>query len=234
MNGSPELLERFVEPLAALQSELAPSVRIGLIPPAPLLGRLPEAPGFILAAQDVSEHEDGAFTGETSAGLLGALGCEMALVGHSERRQFFGDDSNRVAAKAKRAIDCGLTPVVCIGETWEQRQSGQTWNCLEQQLNPVMTLLGNSLEKCIVAYEPVWAIGTGKTATPEQAQEVHAWLRQKLDVPGVALLYGGSVKPENANDLFAQADIDGGLIGGASLELNNFEEICRAAARQKQ
>lgn len=234
MNGSPELLERFTGPLTALQGELSSQAHIGLIPPAGLLGKFPPNCEFMLGAQDVSEYEDGAYTGETSASLLKALGCKLALVGHSERRQLFGESSARVAAKASRALKQKLTPVICLGETWEQREAGDTWQVLTDQLAPVQQQLQGELARCIIAYEPVWAIGTGKTASPEQAQEVHAWIREKIGLHQVALLYGGSVKPENADELFAQKDINGGLIGGASLDIESFEKICRAGARQNK
>lgn len=235
MNGSIELLQSFLQPMRDLQSSLGQSVQIGLAPPAPLLGVLVHEKGFLFGSQDVSEQDEGAFTGETSSALLASLGCDFSLVGHSERRQMFGDTEQRAANKAEKALEAGLKPVFCIGETWQQREARQTWQCLEGQLAPLQAALGDSVADCVIAYEPVWAIGTGKTASPEQAQEVHAWIRQKLgsnnDLP---ILYGGSVKPDNADELFAQPDIDGGLIGGASLQWESFEAICQAAGRQQQ
>lgn len=185
-------------------------------------------------AQDCSAHESGAYTGEVSATMLAEFGCRYVLVGHSERRAGHGESDQLVADKAKRALAHGLTPVVCVGETLEQRDAGQTESVVKRQLSAVIHTLGPCISQVVVAYEPVWAVGTGRTATPEQAQAVHQRLRQQLhaatDKAGrISLLYGGSVKADNAQQLFAQADIDGGLIGGASLKAADFAAICRAA-----
>ena len=171
-------------------------------------------------AQDVSAHEQGAYTGEVSAAMLQEFGCRYVIVGHSERRAYHAESDQLVADKAKAALTHGLVPIVCVGETLAERESGQTEAVVGRQLDAVIATLGADLAKVVVAYEPVWAIGTGKTASPEQAQAVHAFLRARLksaqpDAARVPLLYGGSVKPDNAAELFAQADIDGGLIGGA-------------------
>ena len=189
-----------------------------------------------VGAQDVSEHEAGAYTGEVAGGMLTELGCRYTLVGHSERRALFGDTDERVAAKFERAQACGLVPVLCVGETLEEREADETRNVVERQLDAVMRRCGAaSLANAVVAYEPVWAIGTGKTATPEQAQEVHAVLRAfaGAQAPEVAqdlrILYGGSVKSANAASLLAMPDIDGGLVGGASLDAEDFMGIWRAA-----
>lgn len=178
----------------------------------------------------------GAFTGETSVSQLSDVGCEWVLVGHSERRLVLGESDDLVARKFVAALDVGLIPVLCVGETLEQRQSGQTLEVIERQLSSVLAAAGiASFGKAVVAYEPVWAIGTGLTASPEQAQEIHAAIREQLAredhriAQGARLLYGGSVKADNAADLFAMPDIDGGLIGGASLNANDFSAICRAA-----
>ena len=187
-------------------------------------------------AQDVSCHPVGAYTGEVCMSMLQDFGCRYVIVGHSERRAYHGESSELVAKKAKAALESGLTPIVCVGETLEQREAGQTVEVVGAQLAAVLDLVGaEAVEKLIVAYEPVWAIGTGKTATPEMAQEVHAALRTQLRAcnaaaaEAVLLLYGGSMKPDNAADLMAQPDIDGGLIGGAALKAADFLAIIAAA-----
>ncbi len=185
-------------------------------------------------SQDVSPHEQGAYTGEVSAKMLRELGCRYAIVGHSERRAFHQESDQLVADKAKTALGHGLTPIVCVGETLEQREAGQTEAVVKRQLSAVIHTLGHCAGEMVVAYEPVWAIGTGRTATPEQAQAVHAVLRAQLQAATshaetMKILYGGSVKPDNAATLFSQPDIDGGLIGGAALKATDFVAICRAA-----
>jgi triosephosphate isomerase len=185
--------------------------------------------------QDVSAHSGGAFTGEVAAEMAADFGVTYAIVGHSERRAYHRESPELVASKAQRAIEAGLTPIVCVGETLEERQAGTTEQIIGTQLDAVLAILTEEQAAgIVVAYEPVWAIGTGKTARPGQAQDVHAFLRHKLlekgaSVASVPLLYGGSVKPENAEELFGQKDIDGGLIGGASLKSKDFLAICRAA-----
>lgn len=186
-------------------------------------------------AQDVHQLEKGAFTGEVSAPMLADFGCAYVIVGHSERRSIYGESSRLVAEKFVAAQRAGLVPILCVGETLEQRESGTTEAVVAEQLDAVIALAGvQSLRNAVVAYEPVWAIGTGKTATPEQAQAVHAFIRQRvaeLDAQvaqGLVILYGGSVKAANAPELFAMADIDGGLIGGAALVAEEFLAICRA------
>jgi triosephosphate isomerase len=185
-------------------------------------------------AQDVSAHEQGAYTGEVSAGMLAEFGCRYAIVGHSERRAFHHESDQLVADKAKAALGRGVTPIVCVGETLDERESGRTDEVVKRQLSVVIHALGHCAGEIVVAYEPVWAIGTGRTATPEQAQAVHALLRAQLQAATahadtMKILYGGSVKADNAAALFAQPDIDGGLIGGASLKATDFIAICRAA-----
>jgi len=182
-------------------------------------------------AQDVSAHAAGAYTGEVAASMLAEFGCRFAIVGHSERRQLHGETDELVAAKAKAAIGAGITPIVCVGETLAQREAGDTDAVVQRQLKAVVGVIGDRLPAIVLAYEPVWAIGTGRTATPEQAQDVHAALRASLvrtGAPDVKVLYGGSVKAANAPALFAMPDIDGGLIGGASLDANEFLAIARA------
>ena len=187
-------------------------------------------------AQNVSEHGQGAYTGEVSAAMLNDFGCHYVIVGHSERRSFYGDTDALVAAKFTAALKSGLTPILCVGETLAEREGGITAQVVIRQMDAVIAVSGvAALAKAVVAYEPVWAIGTGKTATPAQAQEVHAMIRarvardDKLVADGLQILYGGSVKPANARELFGQPDIDGGLIGGAALVADDFLGICAAA-----
>ncbi|QDX80871.1 triose-phosphate isomerase [Denitratisoma sp. DHT3] len=186
-------------------------------------------------AQDVSEHAQGAYTGEVSGAMLQDFGCGYAIVGHSERRSYYGDTDAVVAAKYQAAQAVGLTPILCVGETLAEREAGITAEVVTRQLEAVLDRCGvASLARAVVAYEPVWAIGTGKTATPAQAQEVHALIRVRVAsdsaavAEGLRILYGGSVKPGNAKELFSQPDIDGGLIGGAALVASDFLAICAA------
>jgi len=189
-------------------------------------------------AQDVSAHEQGAYTGEISAAMLRDLGCRFTLVGHSERRLYHGESDQIVAAKAQRALSCGVAPIVCVGESLAEREAGETMTVVKRQLAAVIHAVGHCVSEIVVAYEPVWAIGTGRTASPEQAQEVHAVLRNQLiaacghssAVPRI--LYGGSMNATNATDLLAQPDIDGGLIGGASLKAADFLSILSAASAE--
>ncbi|SOD41249.1 triosephosphate isomerase [Nitrosovibrio sp. Nv4] len=187
-------------------------------------------------AQNLSQHDKGAYTGEVSAAMLTDFGCRYVIVGHSERRALYGEDNHTVALKFKAAQTAGLIPVLCIGETLDQREAAVTEQVVAEQLDAVIDLMGiDALARSVLAYEPVWAIGTGKTATPQQAQDVHGFIRSRIAANnrGVAtelqILYGGSVKASNAAELFAMPDIDGGLIGGASLVADEFITICRAA-----
>lgn len=187
-------------------------------------------------AQDVSEHAQGAFTGEVAASMLVDCGCRYVIVGHSERRAYHAESNAVVARKTLRALSESLIPIVCVGETLEQRESGQTEKVVAAQLQAVLDVVDVAqMTQLVVAYEPVWAIGTGKTATPQMAQDVHAFLRQQIALKDVAaaasvqILYGGSMKPENAKDLLAMVDIDGGLIGGAALKSADFLAIAAAA-----
>ncbi|MEO3692345.1 triose-phosphate isomerase [Roseateles paludis] len=186
-------------------------------------------------AQDCSAHEQGAYTGEVSPLMLADVGCRYVIVGHSERRAYHAESDQLVADKAKVALAHGVTPIVCVGETRAEREAGQTEAVVKRQLAAVIHTLGHCCGEMVVAYEPVWAIGTGLTATPAEAQAVHAVLRAQLRAAteradGMRILYGGSVKPDNATELFGQADIDGGLIGGAALKAVDFAAICRAAS----
>ena len=184
-------------------------------------------------AQDVSAHAQGAYTGEISAAMLAECGCRYAIVGHSERRAYHAESDELVAAKAQAALAKGVTPIVCVGETLAEREAGRTEAVVKRQLSVVIHTLAHCAAEMVVAYEPVWAIGTGRTASPEQAQAVHAVLRAQLQAAtgrgqAMRIIYGGSVKPDNAATLFAQPDIDGGLIGGAALKAADFIAICRA------
>ena len=192
-----------------------------------------------LGAQAVSEFLEGAYTGETSASMLNEVGCRFAIVGHSERRHMFGETSDAVAAKATAALDAGITPIICVGEVLEERRSGATHAVVAGQLRPFTNGEGGDvLRSAVIAYEPVWAIGTGETAAPEQAQDVHQFIRSSIEEvdpitsDGIRILYGGSVKPDNAANLFRMPDIDGGLVGGASLKADDFLRICGSASRR--
>ncbi len=192
--------------------------------------------GISLGAQNVNEHESGAYTGEISTSMLWDFQCHYAIVGHSERRSIYGEDDARVAAKFAAARAAGIKPVLCVGEVLEEREQGVTEDVVARQLDAVISLEGvEALADGVIAYEPVWAIGTGKTASPEQAQDVHNFIRNRISRQSAAtaekvqILYGGSVKGANAPELFAMPDIDGGLIGGASLDADEFISICQAA-----
>lgn len=207
--------------------------------PAPYLAQCADAlagSAVVSGAQDVSVHASGAYTGEISASMLTDFACQYVIVGHSERRAYHHESNELVAQKALQALKFGISPIVCVGETLEQRESGQTAQVVMAQLQAVLDLLDDgALARLVVAYEPVWAIGTGKTATPQMAQDVHALLRGQLversaiAAEKVRILYGGSMKPENAKELLAMADIDGGLIGGAALKSVDFLAIIAAA-----
>ena len=186
-----------------------------------------------LGAQNVSEYTDGAYTGEVSATMISEFACDYVIVGHSERRRIYGETSEVVAKKAKMVLENNMKPIACVGETLEERESGQTRTIIEQQLEAVIREVNDSeINDIMFAYEPVWAIGTGQNATPEQAQEVHGWIRQYLaqvdadTAEQVRIVYGGSVNPDNARVIFEQPDVDGGLVGGASLDAEKFLEIC--------
>jgi triosephosphate isomerase len=237
MNGSLAANEAL---LAALVSVDVSGALLAVFPPFPYLGQCAEhlsGSGVMVGAQDVSEFDAGAYTGEVSAPMLAELGCRFVLAGHSERRQLHGETSDQVARKAVAARRAGLTPVICVGETLAERESGQTQAVIGAQLDAVMGGAGmDVIEHSLLAYEPVWAIGTGRSASPEQAQEVHAFIRgriaeiDKVRAAALQILYGGSVKGANAAALFAMPDVDGGLVGGASLVAREFLEIHRAAA----
>jgi triosephosphate isomerase (TIM) len=201
-------------------------VDVVLCPPFGSLGA-GVASGHTIYAQNVHWAAEGPFTGEVSPPILVELGVEGAIVGHSERRQYFGETDETVARRTVAALEHGLNVIACVGESEEEREAGQMQLVLRLQVESIADAVG-AHERLVIAYEPVWAIGTGKTATPDQAQEAHAFIKSLLDVP---VLYGGSVKPENADELLREGDVDGALVGGASLELEPFTAICEAAAR---
>ena len=235
MNGSLAANEVLLKALIAGLGDVTCDVAVAV--PAPYLAQvqaLTAGTAVAAAAQDVSRYESGAYTGEVSVAMLKDFGVRYALVGHSERRQYHGETDVAVAEKAQRALAAGVTPIVCVGETLEEREAGQTEAVVKRQLAAVIHLNGHCISEIVVAYEPVWAIGTGRTASPEQAQAVHAVLRAQLAAASehadrIRLLYGGSMNAGNAAQLLAQPDIDGGLVGGASLKAADFLQIIAAA-----
>ncbi|NBD21320.1 triose-phosphate isomerase [Aquabacterium fontiphilum] len=238
MHGSRAFNAELINGLKAADlGATAPRASVAVCPPFVYLGEVAAAlqgSGIAVGSQDVSVQAQGAYTGEVAGPMLSDLGVKYAIVGHSERRSYHTESDQLVADKAKAALAHGLTPIVCVGETLAEREADQTEAVVARQLQAVIDTLGGDLSRIVVAYEPVWAIGTGKTASPEQAQAVHAFLRARLtaasaSAASVPLLYGGSVKPDNAAQLFAQPDIDGGLIGGAALKAADFAAIARAA-----
>lgn len=228
MHGSRSANRALLEGLVAQLSRQGP-VEVAVCPPYPYLEQVSELlAGTPIAwgAQNVSEHAQGPYTGEVSAAMIREFGCRYVIVGHSERRQLYREGDAQVAAKFAAAQAAGITPILCVGETLEEREAARTEEVVARQLGAV--LKGNDFGNAVLAYEPVWAIGTGRNATPEQAQAVHAFLRARLPAD-VRILYGGSVKANNAAAIFAMPDVDGGLIGGASLVVKEFLEIVRAA-----
>lgn len=240
MNGSLAANEALLFELAQGLA-VSPFCDVALCVPAPYLVQVlslksahPGLAAIDVGAQDVSAHASGAFTGELAAAMLKDVGCRFAIVGHSERRQYHGETDAVVADKAKAALASGVTPIVCVGETLDEREAGRTEEVVKRQLAAVIHANGHCISELVVAYEPVWAIGTGKTASPEEAQAVHAVLRAQLKAATdqfarVKILYGGSMNAANAASLLVQADIDGGLIGGASLKAPDFLKIIAAA-----
>ena len=237
MNGNLAANDALVRAVAAGLGQGGDGCAVAVCVPAPYLAQLQmlrAGSALELGAQDVSAQPQGAFTGEVSASMLKEFGVRYAIVGHSERRQYHFETDTLVADKAKAALAQGITPIVCVGETLAEREGGQTADVVKRQLAAVIHANGHCISEIVVAYEPVWAIGTGKTATPEQAQEVHALLRAQLGAATahperIAILYGGSMNAANAASLLAQPDIDGGLIGGASLKAADFLQIIDAA-----
>lgn len=237
MNGSLSANSALVSQL--LNGMEGVSCRSALCVPAPYLSQLQNlllGSSMAWGAQDVSAHVSGAFTGEVSADMLRDFAVRYAIVGHSERRQYHGETNATVAVKAQRALAAGITPIVCVGESLAEREAGQTEAVVKRQLAAVIHTNGHCISEIVVAYEPVWAIGTGLTASPHQAQQVHAVLRAQLQAASehaarVSILYGGSMNATNAAELLAQPDVDGGLIGGASLKAPDFLSMLQAASR---
>jgi triosephosphate isomerase len=235
MNGDLAANDALVRALIAGMKDAACTVAVCV--PAPYLAQvqmLRAGSALEVGAQDVSQHERGAYTGEVSAAMLKEFGVRYAIVGHSERRQYHGETDALVAEKARVALAAGITPIVCVGETLAEREGGKTEEVVKRQMAAVIHTNGHCISEIVVAYEPVWAIGTGRTATPEQAQQVHALLRAQLKAATehsdrIHLLYGGSMNAANAAALLAQPDIDGGLVGGASLKAADFLQIVGAA-----
>ncbi|OQW93210.1 MAG: triose-phosphate isomerase [Beggiatoa sp. IS2] len=237
MNGSSQSIQSLMEGIKQGLSAVK-SAEVAVCPPFVYLQQvsaLVAGTPIALGAQDVSDQDPGAFTGEVAISMLKDFNCAYVIVGHSERRAIYGESDELVAKKFAKVQAAGLTPILCVGELLEEREAGKTETVVRRQLEAVINLQGvASLEKAVIAYEPVWAIGTGKTATPQQAQDVHAFIRSLIakQNAGVAekvrIQYGGSVKGSNAAELFAMPDIDGGLIGGASLKADDFLAICTA------
>jgi len=240
MHGSRAMADELV---AAVAASLPSNADVALLPPFPYIAALAErhvAGRLSFGGQDLSEHAQGAFTGEVSGAMLRDVGCTFVLAGHSERRQYHAESDDRVALKFLAAQTAGLVPILCVGETLAERDSGSTEHVIERQIDAVVKRAGiDAFSTSVLAYEPVWAIGTGRTATPEQAQAVHQFIRDKLSgldgtiAGSLRILYGGSVKASNAAELFGQPDVDGGLIGGASLVAADFLAICAAADNQR-
>ena len=236
MNGSKDLVQQLVGVICDHAGSLDTGAEVVIIPPAPYIPLVQQqADGKLaLGVQNVSEWQSGAYTGEISADMAKDLGCWYVLVGHSERRQLFGETDEVVARKVGRVLESGLTAVLCVGETLEQREAGEAVGVVAGQVRQGLSAISaDQWSRVVVAYEPVWAIGTGKTATAEDAQAMHAEIRKMLasmNAPAeeISVLYGGSVKADNAAALFSEPDIDGGLIGGASLKADEFISICRA------
>lgn len=238
MNGSSASVSELIEGIKAGAGEI--SAEVAVCPPFVYISTIATAiagSAIKLGAQNMCDQDSGAFTGEVSGPMLKDIGCEYVIIGHSERRTLYGETDEVTAAKYGAVLKNGLKPVFCIGETLAERESGVTNEVIARQIDAIISSDGvGSLANAVLAYEPVWAIGTGKTATPEQAQDVHAFIRGKIAeldagvAEGLRILYGGSMNPGNAADLIAQPDIDGGLIGGASLKPNDFLAICKAAS----
>jgi len=236
MNGSQSSVKELIEGVVDGAKSLN-SVEAAVCPPyiyIPMTADAVQGSNVSVGSQNTSTEASGAFTGEISTAMVKDFGCKYALVGHSERRTLYGETDELVAEKFSVAKEAGLVPVLCIGETLEEREADETEQVVARQLDAVAAQGSDAFADCVIAYEPVWAIGTGKTASPQQAQDVHAFIRQHVaktnadSADKVQILYGGSMKPDNAQDLLGQTDIDGGLIGGASLKAGDFLAICKA------
>ncbi len=241
MNGSLASNQTLIQSFLSLGvSDFAKNsnAQVALCVPYPYLAQISQllsGSSIGCGAQDVSDHPHGAYTGDVSAKMLQDFGCQYVIVGHSERRQYHQEGDGLVARKAKATLQAHMTPIICVGETESEHDDGKTLVVVRRQLQAVLDLLQGQIASCIIAYEPVWAIGTGKVPTPQQAQDVHRELRLQLAkfddeaASKVAILYGGSLKPDNAKDLLAMPDIDGGLVGGASLNAEDFLALCQAS-----
>ena len=238
MNGSRESVKELLEGIKAGMGDVT-TAEVAVCSPHLFLGdvqNLLQGSAVVWGGQDISMHASGAYTGETAGSMLGEFGCKYVIIGHSERRTYHGESDQDVAVKFAAAREAGLVPILCVGETLEEREQGIWKDVLARQMDAVVAHCGvEALGEGVVAYEPVWAIGTGKTATPEQAQEVHALIRARIAESNaevaekIQILYGGSMNPGNAADLIGQTDIDGGLIGGASLKPADFLAVASAA-----
>ncbi len=238
MNGSLASIEALIEGMKQEMSAVSDNCGVAVCPPTLYLSKVKElvaGSNIKVGSQNICDQDSGAYTGELAGSMITEMGCQYALVGHSERRSLYGESDELVAKRFAAARRNNLTPILCIGELLEERESGNTESVVSRQLDAVISLEGiEALADCVVAYEPVWAIGTGKTASPDQAQEVHAFIRNKIRqqnaeiAENLIIQYGGSVNAANAAELFAMEDIDGGLIGGASLKPADFMAICKA------
>lgn len=239
MNKNFQEAQELMKQLASYVQENKPNCEVYIAPPSLYLAQAKDIfsnGGVEIYAQDLSQHESGAYTGEISAGMLQSLALNGSIVAHSERRQYHGETDSHANRKVKALLDKGLTPIYCNGETLEQRKTGQHLEVVKNQTETALfSLSAEEIQKVVIAYEPVWAIGTGETATPEQAQEIHQHIRTLIAnkygqevADNISILYGGSVKPDNAKEIFSQPDIDGGLIGGAALKIEDFSKIMEA------
>lgn len=238
MNTLPSEGVKLAGEIVALMSEVPSDVKLVVAPPFTHISSVGEAikgKGIGLGAQNCADHKSGAYTGEVSADMIADLGCGYVIIGHSERRQYYGENAEILNVKMKMALEAGLRPIYCVGENLEEREAGRHFDVVGEQVKSVLfNLSPEEMAKVVVAYEPVWAIGTGKTATAAQAQEIHSFVRHTLSEKfgslseEISILYGGSCKPSNAKELFAQPDIDGGLIGGAALKAADFVAIAKS------
>jgi triosephosphate isomerase len=240
MNGSPKEAQQLLEGLKNQLSSIPEGIDVLVCPPSISLTtaiKTVEGTAIHVGAQNVYFEDNGAFTGEISTQMINEVGCTHVIVGHSERREHFGETDAIVNAKVKRTLSAGLQPIICVGETLDQRQEGNHQAIVKQQVDAALNKLDKEqAQKIVLAYEPIWAIGTGETATPDQAEEMHALIRENMDflydeetAENLRILYGGSMKPKNAKELLRQPDVDGGLIGGASLKADSFAEIIEIA-----
>lgn len=239
MNGTSHFSAQMTEQLNLHVNSIS-GVEVVVSPPAVYLSQVQNlAAGIACAAQNVHFESAGAYTGEISVQMLQDIGCKYVLIGHSERRQMFAESDQVVAQKVRAVLESSVNPILCIGESLEERKSGSAFTVVKQQVSSALEGLAFDAEKLVIAYEPIWAIGTGETATPEQAQEIHAYIRSMIAseisaeaAEKIRILYGGSVSAATAQELFAQPDIDGGLVGGASLKVEDFKIICSAATNK--